>query len=116
VYDAIRSELAAGGRAFIVCALVSESTASEGMRAVETEAARLAASGVFGTHPVALVHGRLSAGEQADALARFASGEAPVLISSTVVEARRAALLSACRLPAAAARFHRSNPQTLQPH
>ena len=45
--------------------------------------------GLLGGAKVGLLHGRLSGDEKAAALAAFASGETPVLIATTVVEARR---------------------------
>ncbi len=87
----MKAELAAGGRAYIVCPLVDES-AAEGLaslRAAEEEHRRLAECGVLGEgvgH--GLLHGRLSSDEKAAALHAFASGATQVLISTTVVEAR----------------------------
>lgn len=44
---------------------------------------------MLGEHKVGLMHSRLTPKEKADAIAAFASGERPVLISTTVVEVRR---------------------------
>ncbi|KAK9821728.1 hypothetical protein WJX81_006389 [Elliptochloris bilobata] len=88
-YKAIRSELAEGGRAYIVCPLVDES-AAEGMaslRAAEEEHRRLVECGVLGEGVgFGLLHGRLASDEKAAALRAFAAGDTQVLISTTVVE------------------------------
>jgi len=44
-YEAIKHELAKGGRAYIVCPLVDDSDTLEGVRTVENEFARLSKSG-----------------------------------------------------------------------
>jgi hypothetical protein len=91
VYQAIREELAAGGRVYIVCPLVSATTARAGAsdgsdgegggggggggdpkRAVVEEGERLRRAGVFGpAHRVGLLHGRMSGDEKAQALRDF---------------------------------------------
>jgi len=98
VYAAIRDELAAGGRVYIVCPLVSataannsransssagdssdgegatstSSSSSDPKRTVMDEYARLTQAGVFGEqHKVGLLHGRLSGDEKARALKDF---------------------------------------------
>jgi ATP-dependent DNA helicase RecG len=48
--------------------------------------ARLARHPRLAAHGVALAHGRLKAGERRDALARFRSGAARILVATTVVE------------------------------
>ncbi|CAL8466793.1 g6329 [Coccomyxa elongata] len=89
VYDAIKEELATGGRAYIICPLVGDS-ASKGLadlKAAEEEHRRLEEGGVLGPGVAyGLLHGRLSAEEKADALAAFAAGRTNVLIATTVVE------------------------------
>lgn len=43
----------------------------------------------MGEHQIGIMHGRLSAKEKTDAIDAFASGEKPVLISTTVIEVRQ---------------------------
>ncbi|KAF8062927.1 recG [Scenedesmus sp. PABB004] len=88
VCAAIHDELRAGGRAYVVCPLVNESErdALAGVRAAQEEHARLTAAGEFGGVAIGLLHGKMRGEEKAEVLRRFSSGEAPVLISSTVVE------------------------------
>jgi ATP-dependent DNA helicase RecG len=56
------------------------------LRAVLDVAAELRAHPALAGVPVGIMHGRLGAAEKDDAMARFASGEVPVLVSTTVVE------------------------------
>ncbi|WIA19703.1 hypothetical protein OEZ85_005629 [Tetradesmus obliquus] len=88
VYAAIREELATGGRVYIVCPLVSESSsdALAGVKAAEEEHERLVSSRVFDAHGCGLLHGKMKQQEKEAVLTKFNSGETPVLISSTVVE------------------------------
>lgn len=46
VYEDIKQEISSGGRAYIVCPLVNDSDAMEGVRTVEAEYMRLSSSGV----------------------------------------------------------------------
>ncbi len=79
----LRTRLAAGERAFVVCPVVEES-AAEVKAAVQTaEAYRRGPLGSFG---VGLVHGRLSSEEKLAALKGFREGRFRLLVSTTVVE------------------------------
>ena len=73
---------------FIICPLVEESDKDimAGVKAAEQEHEQLQQSGVLGDHSCGLMHGRMSAEEKFAALQAFATGETPVLISTTVVE------------------------------
>lgn len=85
-YDRVIARLQArvteGAQAFWVCPLVEESENLDAMSA-EDRAAELRK--VFGDK-VALVHGRMSASEKDAAMARFQSGEAQILVATTVIE------------------------------
>jgi ATP-dependent DNA helicase RecG len=83
VWEEVRAELARGRRAFVVCPRVDED-ADDG-RAAERTAATLARE-VFPGTPVGLLHGGMPLEERARALARFRSGEAPLLVATSVVE------------------------------
>jgi ATP-dependent DNA helicase RecG len=83
-YEVIAADVAAGGRAYVVCPLIDESEKIDLRAATAAHAAlqrRLA-----GRARAALLHGRQSPGEKAAALAAFASGAVQVLVSTTVVE------------------------------
>ncbi|KAL0024844.1 hypothetical protein WJX79_004631 [Trebouxia sp. C0005] len=88
MYRAIRKELEAGGRAYIICPLVDESSSEimAGIKAAEEEHRHLQQTGVLGGAKCGLLHGRMSSEDKFAALQAFASGETPVLISTTVVE------------------------------
>ncbi|PIE21855.1 MAG: ATP-dependent DNA helicase RecG [Planctomycetota bacterium] len=76
----IEAELAAGGRAFVVCPRIGagEQEEADGALATHRElAARLGAG---------LIHGRMPSEERRRAQQRFRSGETPVLVGTTVLE------------------------------
>jgi ATP-dependent DNA helicase RecG len=80
----VRDEAAAGRQAFVVCAAIDEGNRSQ-VKAAETEAARLQAD-VFPDLRVELLHGRMRPKEKTAAMDRFRTGEADVLIATTVIE------------------------------
>ncbi|KAL0044700.1 hypothetical protein WJX82_006055 [Trebouxia sp. C0006] len=88
MYSAIRKELEAGGRAYIICPLVDESSSEimAGIKAAEEEHRHLQQTGVLGDAKCGLLHGRMPSEDKFAALQAFAGGETPVLISTTVVE------------------------------
>ncbi|GIG25347.1 ATP-dependent DNA helicase RecG [Cellulomonas denverensis] len=99
-WQRVREEVAAGGRAYVVCARIdpdakdddgAELVADEGpakrpLRAVLEVAEELAAAPELGGLPVGVLHGRMTPEEKERALAEFAAGTVPVLVSTTVVE------------------------------
>ncbi len=82
VMDALSRKIADGARAYWVCPLVAESETSD-LAAAEERFADLQAR--FGDR-VALVHGRMKGEEKDAAMARFQSGEAQILVATTVIE------------------------------
>ena len=78
----LRARVAEGVQAFWVCPLVEESEQSP-LTAAEERFRALRE--VFGDR-VELVHGRLSTAKKDAAMARFQSGEAQVLVATTVIE------------------------------
>jgi len=101
----VREEVNKGGRAYVVCARIDPTEPpdamddSDGTLAIEDEtsqrpplaaatevAAMLAERAELRGVKVGLMHGRLGADEKDAAMARFASGETPVLVSTTVIE------------------------------
>ncbi len=82
VVEGLGRHIAAGGQAYWVCPLVEESALSD-QAAAEARAEALRAR--FG-NSVALVHGRMKGPEKDAAMARFSSGEASVLVATTVIE------------------------------
>jgi ATP-dependent DNA helicase RecG len=83
-YEFIRARLREGRQAFVVCPLVADSEAVQA-KAAEAEAKRLAATELRDFR-VALLHGQMSSEQKARAMESFASGEAHVLVATTVVE------------------------------
>jgi ATP-dependent DNA helicase RecG len=92
-YEHLREQLRGGRQAYVVCPLVDESDAetaaaggwSEEARAATAEFQRLAAGELEGFRLV-LLHGQMRAREKQEAMAAFASGEADVLVATTVIE------------------------------
>jgi ATP-dependent DNA helicase RecG len=83
-YEFIRERLREGRQAYVVCPLVSESELTEA-RAAEAEAKRLAKTELR-DFKVALLHGQMSSEQKARAMDAFSSGEADVLVATTVIE------------------------------
>jgi ATP-dependent DNA helicase RecG len=75
--------LEAGGQAYVVCPTIEENEENQ-LSAVEKTFEELEPR--FAKFGVALLHGRLSAADKQKAMERFASGEARVLVSTTIVE------------------------------
>ncbi|HET8592337.1 MAG TPA: ATP-dependent DNA helicase RecG [Solirubrobacterales bacterium] len=92
-YEFIRAKLREGRQAYVVCPLVSESDDARGRdstarliaRAAEAEARRLAATELRDFR-LALLHGQMPSEAKAQAMGCFASGEADVLVATTVIE------------------------------
>jgi ATP-dependent DNA helicase RecG len=83
-YERIREEIAAGRQCFVVCPLVEESEALQA-KAATAEFERLRTT-EFRDQRVALIHGQLRSAEKQKAMESFASGEADVLVATSVIE------------------------------
>ena len=83
-YSMVRDEVAAGRQAFVVCAAIDEANRLE-VKAAEKEAERLAIE-VFPDLRIALLHGRMRPAEKETVMDGFRSGQADLLISTTVIE------------------------------
>ena len=83
-YEFIRERLREGRQAYVVCPLVEGSEKLEAKAATE-EAERLRAS-EFADFSVALIHGQMPPATKAAAMEAFASGEADVLVATSVIE------------------------------
>ncbi|MGE0423364.1 MAG: ATP-dependent DNA helicase RecG [Reyranellaceae bacterium] len=82
VVAAVGRRIAAGGRVYWVCPLVEESEVVD-LAAAEDRFATLVSR--FGDK-VAMVHGQMKAAERDKAMAAFSSGEAQLLVATTVIE------------------------------
>jgi ATP-dependent DNA helicase RecG len=84
VYERIRSEVAAGRQAYVVCPLVEGSEKLEARAATE-ELERLAAEELAGLR-LELLHGQMPAADKEAAMTAFRAGEVDVLVATTVIE------------------------------
>jgi ATP-dependent DNA helicase RecG len=83
-YEAIRRELNAGRQAYVIYALVEESEKAE--RRAATQMAVHLSQDIFPGFKVELLHGRMKPDEKDAVMARFKSGTAQLLCSTTVIE------------------------------
>jgi ATP-dependent DNA helicase RecG len=83
-WERVRTEVAAGHRAFVVCPLVEGSDRVQATSAV-AEAERLAGAELSGLR-VGLLHGQLPSAEKERVMAEFRSGGLEVLVATTVIE------------------------------
>lgn len=83
-YAFVRSAVAAGERAYVVCALVDESDTTQA-KAATAEARRLERQ-VFPDIAVGLLTGQMSSADKRAAMERFRTGETPILVATTVIE------------------------------
>ena len=83
-YELIRSEVASGRQAFIVCPLVADSETLEA-KAATTEHERIAKD-VFPDLRVGLIHGRLRSADKERVMQEMRDGEIDVLVATTVIE------------------------------
>jgi ATP-dependent DNA helicase RecG len=80
----VREQVAAGGRAYVVCPLIEDSPKLEASSAEETYE-RLAAGELRGLR-LGLLHGRMKAPEKAEVMEGFRTGALDVLVATTVIE------------------------------
>ncbi len=85
LYDFIRVELDAGRRAYVVCPLIEESEALEGLTAATVMHEQLA-EGPFAGYEVGLMHGRMPADDRDAVMKGFRDGSVPLLVATTVIE------------------------------
>ena len=83
-YGFLRERLREGRQAYVVCPLVSPSE-KDPAKAASVEAERLA-GGEMRDFTVELLHGQMPAAAKSQAMARFTSGEAQVLVATSVIE------------------------------
>ncbi|HXR54280.1 MAG TPA: ATP-dependent DNA helicase RecG [Acidimicrobiales bacterium] len=83
-WERVRSEVAAGHRAYVVCPLVEESDRVVARSAVE-EYERLSAEVLAGLE-VGLLHGQMPTAQKREVMDRFRDGEVQVLVATTVIE------------------------------
>jgi ATP-dependent DNA helicase RecG len=96
-YEELREQLGAGRQAFVVCPLIEQAEAAPGeapsdggggigdLRAATAELERLR-KGELKDYRLVLLHGGMRLREKQEAMAQFVSGEADVLVATTVIE------------------------------
>ena len=84
IHSFIRKQVQAGHQVFIVCPAI-ETDETSAVKAVEAWAQALQQA-VFPDLRVALLHGRMKAGEKEQVMAAFSAGQADILVCTTVVE------------------------------
>ncbi|MFN3216588.1 MAG: ATP-dependent DNA helicase RecG [Acidimicrobiales bacterium] len=84
VWEHVRSEVAVGHQAYVVCPLIDESEKLE-VASAEATHDRLTAGELSGL-AVGLLHGRMASADKEEVMDRFRSGELDVLVSTTVIE------------------------------
>ncbi|MBQ8572002.1 MAG: ATP-dependent DNA helicase RecG [Ruminococcus sp.] len=82
-FNFIRSEIAAGGQAYIVCPLVEEGELP--VASAEEYAAELML-GEFADLPVGIIHGKMKPHDKEITMRKFAEGELKILVATTVIE------------------------------
>lgn len=83
-YQFVREQVGMGAQVFVICPLIEESD-KLGAKSAIAEHDRLQRE-VFPDLRVELLHGRMPAREKESRMARFASGDADILVSTSVVE------------------------------
>ena len=84
VWQHVRSEIAQGRQAYVVCPLIEESDKLDANSA-ETTKNRLARDELAGIE-VGILHGRLSAADKKETMTSFRNGQLDVLVATTVIE------------------------------
>lgn len=84
MYDRIREEISKGHKAFVVCPLIEPSDAL-GVKSAQEELDRLRFD-AFPDLEIGLLHGKLKGEEKREVMERFAEGDLPIVVSTTVVE------------------------------
>jgi ATP-dependent DNA helicase RecG len=84
LYEQLDKELAAGRQMFVVCPVITETDASQGMSAEEVF--KQLAEKDFKHRRVALLHGRMKTAEKEKIMTNFLARQYDILVSTTVIE------------------------------
>ena len=88
-YEFVRSQVASGAQAFIVCPVIEDNPGSKAVTADLKSALKThehLSKRVFPEIPVGLLHGRMSSEEKEQTMAAFQAGKIPILVGTTVIE------------------------------
>jgi len=84
-WERVAEEVAQGHRVFVVCPRIFDSDESD-LASVDQVVTDLRANPALAGIPIAAVHGQMSAAEKDSVMQRFASGESPIVVATTVIE------------------------------
>lgn len=84
LYALIDAEITKGRQGYVICSLIDDNPDND-VKSVETEYKKLQNS-IFKHRRIGLLHGKMKPDEKDAVMARFASGELDILVSTTVVE------------------------------
>ena len=84
MWESVRSEVAQGRQAYVVCPLIDMSDKIEARSATETHDELT--SGELHGLSVGLLHGRMSSDEKDEVMSAFRAGDLSVLVATTVIE------------------------------
>jgi ATP-dependent DNA helicase RecG len=84
-YEFIRKNVALGRQAYVVAPAIDDAPEGRGLTGAIAELERVRRE-AFADLRVALLHGRMSAREKEEVMARFTRGETDVLLATTIVE------------------------------
>jgi ATP-dependent DNA helicase RecG len=84
-WERVRQELSAGRQAFVVSPSIDPSDEGK-VQLRDIQAMEALLRGIFPDETIEVVHGRLKADEMAVRMSRFVSGEAKILLATTVIE------------------------------
>ena len=85
-WDRVRSEVAAGHQAYVVCPLIEDSEKVQAKSATEEFNRLSSPDGELGTLRLGLLHGQLGAAEKESVMESFRRRDLDVLVSTTVIE------------------------------
>lgn len=89
MYEHVRSELAAGRQAYVICPRIEEPDPDKAsalrLKSVKAEAARLKKD-VFQEYEIGVLHGKMKPAEKDAMMLKFANHEIDVLVATSVVE------------------------------
>ena len=85
IEEFIRSNVAKGRQAYVVCPLVEENEEFENFKAV-VELAEKYQNNIFPEFTVAYLHGKMKQKEKDEIMQKFKDGEIQILVSTTVIE------------------------------
>ena len=103
VYRALKSLIAQGQQAYVVCPLIEESEAITSRAA--TELCEELKRDFFPEYPIALLHGQQSADEKERIMTSFRKGDVKILVSTSVIEVGVDVANATCMIIESADRF-----------